>query len=40
MGISLEEYDRLIGEIENEMKEQCDEKYFKHKKVLARKKDV
>ncbi|CAG8812121.1 40405_t:CDS:2 [Gigaspora margarita] len=40
MGISFEEYDRLIGEVENELKEQCGEVYCKYKKVLARKKDI
>ncbi|CAG8775268.1 14105_t:CDS:2, partial [Gigaspora rosea] len=40
MGISLEEYDRLIGEAENELKEQRGEVYFRYKKVLARKKDI
>ncbi|CAG8708074.1 11962_t:CDS:2, partial [Dentiscutata erythropus] len=40
MGISLEEYDHLLGEIENEMKERCGKIFRKHKKVFARKKDM
>ncbi|CAG8529082.1 11209_t:CDS:2 [Dentiscutata heterogama] len=40
MGISLEEYDRLVEESENEIKKRSGENFFTHKKVLARKKDM
>ncbi|CAG8682146.1 4274_t:CDS:2 [Dentiscutata erythropus] len=40
MRISFEEYDRLVEEIGNEMKERCGEIYVKHKKIIARKKDM
>ncbi|CAG8638733.1 12549_t:CDS:2, partial [Dentiscutata erythropus] len=40
MGISFEEYDHFVGEIENEMNERLGEIIYRHKKVLARKKDM